>query len=335
MKLIKSIKILVLLTGCLICIQPVASQTIIQSTIDSTMLMIGEQTKVQWEVISDKNKHVILPVVSESLIDGVWVLETGKPDTIIDDNDRMSIKQQYLITSFDSALYVIPPFQVIDGPDTLLSNSLILKVMTFPDVDPSKGITDIKPVVAPDFSLLDYCWYAFGILGGLCLLCVIVYILQKWKKQEPLFLKKEAPKLPPHAEAVQQLDRIKAEKLWQRGKYKEYYSGITDVLRKYIVDRFDVSAMEMTSEEILSEINRLNDALSVYNTLKQILELADLVKFAKYVPLPDNNEISIMNAYLFVNQTKIEELKLSENEKITDNSTDMAVHPVSEVVSIK
>jgi hypothetical protein len=329
MKSIKSIKIHILLIGCLICTKPATSQTVVQSTIDSAVLMIGEQTKVRLEIISDKNKQLILPVLSESLTEGVWVLETGKPDTAVADNGRMSIKLQYLITSFDSALYVIPPFQVIDGPDTLLSNSLILKVVTFPDVDPSKGITDIKPILTPDFVLSDYFWYVFGVLGGLFLFCVIMYILQKRKKQEPIFFKKEALKLPPHIEAVQQLDRIKAEKLWQQGKHKEYYSGITDVLRKYIVDRFGVSAMEMTSEDILSEINRLNDVHSIYKTLKQVLELADWVKFAKFIPLPDDNEISIMNAYLFVNQTKIEELKLSENEKVAENSMDTS-HTVTE-----
>jgi hypothetical protein len=242
------------------------------------------------------------------------VLEAGKPDTTGADNNRISIKQDLLITSFDSALYIIPPFQVVDGQDTILSNTLVLKVITFPDVDPSKGVTDIKPVMDADFVLSDYYAYIFGIPGALLLFCIIMYIIQKWKKKEPVFtFKAPEPKLPPHVEAISHLDRIKAAKLWQQGKNKEYYSDITDVLRKYILDRFGVFALEMTSDEILSEIYRLSDAHSVHSTLKQILELADLVKFAKYVPLPDDNEITLMNAYLFVNQTKVEQAKIEES----------------------
>jgi hypothetical protein len=295
--------------ACLVCVKPVASQTIVRATIDSAMLMIGEQRRIYLEVITDKGRQVLLPPFSEYLVDGVMVLEAGKPDTIDAGNNRVAIKQDYLITSFDSALYIIPPFRVLDGQDTLLSNPLVLKVQTFPDVDPEQGIIDIKPVMDADFVLSDYYLYIFGIPGALLLLCIIMYIIQKWKKKEPVFtLKAPEPKLPPHVEATTRLDRIKAAKLWQQGKTKEYYSDITDVLRKYIMDRFGIFALEMTSDEILSEIYRLNDAHSVHSTLQQILKLADLVKFAKYIPLPDDSEITIMNAYLFVNQTKIEEL---------------------------
>jgi hypothetical protein len=314
----KFIKILILSMTCLAYVKPAAGQTIVQATIDSTMLLIGEQTRIHLEIITDKNRQVMYPVFSESseLIEGVLVLETGKPDTVAADNGRISIKQHYLITSFDSALYIIPPFPVVDGQDTVYSNPLVLKVITFPDVDPANGITDIKPVMDADFVLSDYYLYIFGIPGALLLLCIIMYIIQKWKRKEPVFtFKAPKPKLPPHVEAINRLDRIKIARLWQQGRNKEYYSDITDVLRKYVLDRFGVLAMEMTSDEILSEIYRLNDAHSVYSTLKQILKLADLVKFAKYVPLPDDSEITLLNAYLFVNQTKIEELKLQEKEK--------------------
>jgi hypothetical protein len=325
MKPTKSIRILTLLLIGLACAKPATAQTVVRATIDSTVLMIGEQTLIHLEITTDKGRQITLPPLSESLVDGVLLLEAGKPDTIPSDNNRVTIKQHLLITSFDSALYVIPPFRVVDEQDTLLSEPLALKVLTIPDADPAKGITDIKPVLKADFLLSDYYIYVYAVLIGLLLICIVMYIIQKRKKKQPLFtFKKEDPKLPPHVEAIKQLDRIKAEKLWQQGKNKKYYSDITDVLRKYIFDRFGVSAMEMTSDEILNEIYRLNDAHSVHKTLKQILEPADLVKFAKYIPLPNDNELCLMNAYLFVNQTKIEALKLPEGETTEEDSVKTA-----------
>ena len=88
--------------------------------------------------------------------------------------------------------------------------------------------------------------------------------------------------------------------------------------------------MEMTSGEILDLIHKHTDTLSVYDNLKQIMELADFVKFAKWSPLPDENDLSMMNAYLFVNQTKIvevptpgeEEKDSSKENKDSNNSTE-------------
>ena len=109
-------------------------------------------------------------------------------------------------------------------------------------------------------------------------------------------------------QAIKELDEIKQQKLWQQGRSKEYYTLITDTLRKYIEERFGINAMEMTSGEILDLIRKNSEAQSVYDNLRQILQLADFVKFAKMNPLPDENDLSMMNAYLFVNQTKEEEM---------------------------
>ncbi len=111
------------------------------------------------------------------------------------------------------------------------------------------------------------------------------------------------------------LDEIKVQKLWQQGKEKEYHSQVSDVIRKYIEERFDIYAMEMTSDQIFRRMRGMSDADFVFDKLKQLLLLADLVKFAKYHPLPEENELSMMDAYLFVNGTKKEENpEIGENE---------------------
>ena len=153
-------------------------------------------------------------------------------------------------------------------------------------------------------------------VGVYVLILLIICLFLRGKKQKLLsFRKEEKPLLPPHVRAIQELDAIKNEKLWQRGKYKEYHSQLTDVIRNYIDERFHIYAMEMTSGQILLAIQGISEADAVYSPLKQQLLLSDLVKFAKYHPLPDENELSLMNAYLFVNiTTPVQVVEEKENK---------------------
>ncbi len=291
-----------------------AQQAVVKATIDSTSILIGEQTMIRLEVAIDKDKPLRLPVFSDTIIQGIEVLETFKPDTVDIGNNRIQIKQNYLITSFDSSLYLLPPFEVISGTDTSYSNALGLKVITLPVDTVSQQFYDIKNVITPKFVLSDYLWIIFSVLGIIVLGVVAWYFIKRWKDKKSLIpFKKAEPPLPPHVKAINELDNIKAQKLWQKGRVKEFHSMVTDTLRGYIEERFGMSAMEMTSGEILGKIRHLSDVDSVYENLKQILQLSDFVKFAKYQPLPDENELSLMNAYLFVNQTKIEEKLATEN----------------------
>jgi hypothetical protein len=173
----------------------------------------------------------------------------------------------------------------------------------------------------PEFVLADYAEIFYWIFAACILILLIIYIIFRKKKQKPIFPFKKEEKiiLPPHVRAIQALDAIKGEKLWQQGKDKEYHSQISDVIRDYIDERFNVNAMEMTSGQILRILQGVSDVDLVFNHLKQMLLLSDLVKFAKYDPLPEENELSMMNAYLFVNST-IPVVVNEENEKEIHNS---------------
>ena len=131
--------------------------------------------------------------------------------------------------------------------------------------------------------------------------------------------------MPPYEQAIQELDTIKQQKLWQKGRSKEYYTEITDTLRRYVAERFGISAMEMTSGEILDLLRKEPEAKPVYDNLKQIMNLADFVKFAKMNPLPDEKDLSMSNAYAFVNQTKVEEQPevVEKREEETSDSTEI------------
>lgn len=295
-----------------------AQQTLIDVKIDSAAILIGEQTKLHLTLTTDKDKQVQVLIPADTLMRGVEVLERSKPDTTWIENDRMLVKQDVLITSFDSSLYLLPPVLAIDGRDTILSNQVALKVSTVPvNVDKPDEFADIKDVWKPPFVWSDYYPWIIGILAVLLLMALAYYIVKRIRERKSLipFAQPEKPKLPPYEQAIKELDEIKQSKLWQQGKEKEYFTSITDTLRRYLVDRFGINAMEKTSAEILDSVKGINEIVPAFEKLEQVLKLADFVKFAKFRPLPDENDLSLVNAYFFVNQTKPVEIPTPEEAK--------------------
>jgi len=282
-----------------------AQQTLIDVKVDTADILVGEQTTLHVTVTTDPNRRIIIPLPSDTLMTGVEVISVSDADSTVADG-RLVIRRDILVTSFDSSLYLLPPFIAIDGADTIASNQVALKVSTVPvDVDNPEKFYDIKDVWKPPFVLADYYPWIFGVLTALFLICVIGYLVQRYRRhRSEVPVKPAEPELPPYETAIRELDSIKDQKLWQQGLNKEYYTQVTDTLRRYISRRYGVNAMEKTSEEILAIIERETDERTVYDTLRQVLRLSDYVKFAKLHPLPDENDESMRNAYLFVNQTK-------------------------------
>ena len=282
-----------------------AQQTLIDVKVDTADILIGEQTTLHVTVTTDPNRRIIIPLPGDTLMTGVEVLSVSDADSTVADG-RLVIRRDILVTSFDSSLYLLPPFVAIDGADTIESDQVALKVSTVPvDVDNPEQFYDIKDVWQPPFVLADYYPWIFGVLTALFIICVIGYLIQRYRRhRSEVPVKPAEPELPPYEVAIRELDSIKDQKLWQQGLNKEYYTQVTDTLRRYISRRYGVNAMEKTSEEILAIIERETDERSVYDTLRQVLRLSDYVKFAKLHPLPDENDESMRNAYLFVNQTK-------------------------------
>ena len=298
-----------------------AQQTLIDVKVDTADILIGQQTTLHVTVTTDPNRRIIIPLPGDTLMTGIEVLSVSDADSTIADG-RLIIRRDILVTSFDSSLYLLPPFVAIDGSDTIESDQVALKVSTVPvDVDNPEQFYDIKDVWKPPFVLADYYPWIFGILTALFIICVIGYLVQRYRRhRSEVPVKPAEPELPPYEVAIRELDSIKDQKLWQQGLNKEYYTQVTDTLRRYISRRYGVNAMEKTSEEILAIIERETDERSVYDTLRQVLRLSDYVKFAKLHPLPDENDESMRNAYLFVNQTKRTEAPQSD-EPTTETVT--------------
>lgn len=306
--------VLIVLLFLLFTDKAMAQSVTVEAKIDSLQILIGEQAKVQLQVAMDAKQRAVFPVYTDTLIRGVEIIETAKPDTqFLNDRQRMLITQEYTVTSFDSALYYLPPMPVTVDGKLYKSKALALKVYSMPvDTLHSDQFFGQKAVMKAPFAWED--WY--GLIGcsflALPLLALLVYFIIRIRDNKPIIRKiKVEPKLPPHQAAMKEIERIKSEKVWQKGQSKEYYTELTDTIRTYIKDRFGFNALEMTSSEIIDKLLDINDKDAV-SDLKILFQTSDLVKFAKHDPQMNENDANLINAVDFINETKqLEE----ENQK--------------------
>jgi LPXTG-motif cell wall-anchored protein len=249
---------------------------------------------------------------------GIEILSSGEVDTLSTNESFLNLSQEFLVTSFDSGYYKIPSYPfVVSTPrvnDTLYSTPVFLAVHTL-EVDTSKAIFDIKPPYAAPFTFKEGLPYLLVLIGILALGFGIFYFVRKRKKNEPVF-KPSRVLPPPHVVALDELDKLDKEKLWQQGKIKIYYIRLTEITRTYIEDRFHVPAMEQITEEIMDGMKMHyppDDPVMV--KLNQLLELSDLAKFAKFLPTPSENKLAMEHAYNFVLATKPADIKGADNKK--------------------
>lgn len=314
------IKILLIFVS-LVMVEPVVAQRIkATASLDSANILLGDQVKLFLEIDHPKNVEVKFPSVPDTIVNLIEVLDRSIIDTFELDNEEFQKQiQTFTITCFDSGSYRIPPywftFDVNGMVDSIPSNGLTLNVYSMA-IDTTKGPTDIKMPYDAPLTLKEVTPYILGAILIGAIIFLILYSIKRKKNNQPIFAKPPKPKEPAHIIALRELDRIKAEKIWQQGKTKQYYSEVSDTLREYIEDRFEIRAMEQTSDETLDAFRFRRDLINekCFNNLSQLMQLADLVKFAKYKPLPDDDNLTLVNAYFFVNDTKKEVQKLPEEK---------------------
>ena len=287
-----------------------------KAKLDSATLIMGKTTTLHLEITQDKAARGFFPGEQLDTLNAmVEIAERPAADTTDLGNNRIQINRDLIIQSFDSGLWVIKPIPYVINGDTAYSNQLSLKVLPV-DVSQMKDIHDIKPVEDVPFNLLDWLpdyWWAW--LLGLLLIGGI-WAYHKYYKKGINPLKAVKKRLPPYEEAMINLRNLKAAQLWQRGQEKEYFTGLTDILRVYIDRRFDINAVEMTSSQIIDTLKRNDETKAVNEQLEMILEVADIVKFANARPLADDNEVAYQRAVNFVEATRpIEQPEKKEEVK--------------------
>lgn len=283
-----------------------AQNVILNAKLDTFAIRIGEQTRARLELSIDSGYNVVLPELEkEKLVEGIEVLESKEYSQNVDGGRKKYI-QEYLITSFDSTRYEIPPFEVVVDKDTFASNRLILDVYSV-EIDTANINNIAGPAEVVDVQLTweevrDAIYLAIILI--LVAVALVMTTISLIKNKPIIRIVKVKPKLPSHVIAINRIDEIRNnESLSAEGNEKEYYTQLTDVLREYMHDRFGIDAQEMTTSEIIDELLKIKDKESI-KELKEILEVADLVKFAKMKPDERENRLNMTNAIEFVNETK-------------------------------
>lgn len=297
------------------CIQ--AQDIKVTASIDSNSIVIGQQTRLRLQLqFNDPKKiKVVFPELQDTIRKEVEVISQSKVDTLSakDPKFKYTLFQDVYITSFDSGYWAIPPFKFnvsLNDTNSLFTEPLLLQVSTIA-VDTTQAIKDIKAPYQVDYTWVDWLkdnmYVVYGALIVLVLIVIIILLIRYFRKVPSPVIIVETPKIPAHIIALEKIEKLKLEKLWQEGKLKQYHSALTDILREYIENRFKISAMEQTTDEILFGFRNVAIDNESMSKLKQVLLLADLVKFAKEHPLPNENEMSMNNSVDFINGTKKDE----------------------------
>jgi hypothetical protein len=284
-------------------------------------MLIGDQVNLNITFSYPLNTLVSWPKIGDTILRTIQVINRSKIDSSFSaDKKTVTLHQKFLITSFDSGFYAIPPIRFFykEPPDTTVrfvqTETLLLSVHTLA-VDTTKVIKPIKgPLPVPLTFKEILPWLLLGVLVILVILAVLFY-LKKRKKAEPVFTLRTKVQPLPHEIALSELEKLRIKKLWQGGKTKEYHSELTDILRKYMESRFNIMALEMTSHEIMDSLRTLNVMHNdSFEKLNHILSMADLVKFAKMQPLPVENDLSLQNAVAFVHDTAVKKEQTVTND---------------------
>jgi len=304
--------ILKIFTACLVTLLFVnavhAQMTQVSAKLDTNAIMIGDQIGLKLEAKVPKGFQLLWPELHDSLSPHILMVKSGKIDSI-QKNGFTKFTRHITITSFDSGYFTVHPlnFKLIhkgtNKVDTLSTQMLYLHVYT-PMVDTAKAFKGIKSPIQEPYTFGEILpWALLGLIGIAAIIFLALFIRNR-KKHKPMFAKKPKPKLPPFEQAIKKLEELRLSRLWQSGKLKMYYTNITDIMKEYFTDRFGFDAYEMTSNEILDNLKKekIND--QAMTKLKETLELSDLVKFAKAVPSPLENETSLNYCIDFVNETK-------------------------------
>lgn len=277
-----------------------------QAVLDTNTIDLGGQVKMNLIVEKPSGSVVEFPSFNDTLFGAIEILYKGEIDSSRKRDNQIILSQQLILTVFDTGLFYIPPIPFVyrseQYMDTIRSAANYLEVLSFP-IDTANTIRDIKGIYKAPLSFREIFPFVLLFLALILIVWFIVYYYKKKKRNEPIMARFQ-PIDPPDVVALRELDRLKVEKLWQQGRIKEYYSRLSEIIRIYIEGRYSITALEQTSYEILAAVQDILGRDSNYAMLKALLQLSDLVKFAKADPDPDENHNQLENAYLFIRNTR-------------------------------
>lgn len=291
------------------------AQVSAKAALDSADIMIGDQVKLHLSAeFNEKDTKIkgfdLSPLDSIKHVEVVRVQPANTPVAGL-------WQQDLLVTAFDSGAYLLPPlvlrFERNGQMDSALTNDVLLQVRTIPMEGDSIALQPIKDIIVEPRTWQDFI-PGIAIAVGLIIAGLVGYWLWRRPKRE-IQVQREAPPLPAHQIALQKLAALKKAGYWERGELKLYYSELTFILREYLESRFKIQALESTTDEILAAIKSLGFNDEQKEATSQLLQTADLVKFAKAMPPPDSHAGQLDAAVALVEATQPAVVETPEPEK--------------------
>lgn len=253
----------------------------VQFKLDSTTILLGDQTTL-----------VVQP--------------TGNIPTLeeLSNNDIVAVKQ-WTDSTDGTIRTALTSFEVGEhwlhiGPD-----SVLITVKDVPNVDTTNtNIKDIANIMRQPVTFGEVAKWVGIVVGILAVIAAIVYVIIRLKKHKSLIPKPEEPPLPANEKALIELEKLRQQQLWQQGMVKEYHTELTDIVRNYLEERYRIQSTEMTSDQTLDAFRGCEAYTEeAASALRQILQTADMVKFAKSEPLPYQHDSSMTQAIAFIRTT--------------------------------
>ncbi len=292
--------------------------------LDTNKILIGDQVRLSLEVIRDNQTQIQWPDLGSVIkIDSAHEIEilSFTTDTINQKDTKKEIRT-YTLTVFDSGYYVIPPvalkYKNNPGDSFSIANSeaLLLTVKGI-EIDTAAAIKPIKEPLTMPFHLREILTEILIGAGVLALIAgVILYF--SLRKKKPVLIKRFVRKEPPHEVALNKLRELDEKKLWQQGDIKRYYSELSEIIREYIEGRYNIPALESTSDEIMERIDLTGITGKLREDFRLMLQTSDLVKFAKANPLPDEHAHYMKVCVELVKTTKTDEQ--IQNVEVTETA---------------
>lgn len=272
------------------------------AVLDTNLIRIGEQVELIIRVDLPQGATLQWPIWADTLPQHMEVVRDAGTDTVLGGADgSISLRRKVIITSFDSGAWAIEPIAMIVNGDSVETNALALQVATVP-VDTTQAIKDIKGIyeVAPDrwaWLREHWPWLAGGVA---VLLAALGFLIWSSRRKKPEKAAQPPPSLPLHVRMRAALEAVERKRLWQQGFHKQYYTEVTDILRHFVEERFGTPALEKTTDELLQELKLSSMNAEQREKLGNVLRLSDMVKFAKLMPAPSENEQLMTSALRFV-----------------------------------
>ncbi len=278
----------------------------VTASTDTSDYLVGDY--IQFSIRAEYDEGIRLS--PPTLTDNLGILEVVKVLPVSFEDDKNVQQFNYIISGYDSARVVIPPIPITyftgntSEPRETKTNEVVVFIHTL-EVNSSDEIKDIKePVRIP----LDWLFWLIVILVIVLLATIGYFLYKKFKKPvEEVRMVRRAPPMAIHIIALKALDKLDQKKLWQRGQIKDYHSEITEIIRKYFEDRYNFNSLEMTTAQSMVVLNRVMDNEKLIDITGKFLVNADMVKFAKFDPLPSVNEEMMKQACDIVEKTKPDE----------------------------